>query len=52
MPRNEADSMVFQVESAMKEVGDKLDGADKAAVEADLDALKKTLASCIRLMAA
>ena len=27
----------------MKEVGDKLDGADKAAVEADLDALKKTL---------
>ena len=41
--KNEADSMVFQVESAMKEVGDKLDGADKAAVEADLDALKKTL---------
>ena len=41
--KNEADSMVFQVESAMKEVGDKLDGADKAAVEANLDALKKTL---------
>ncbi len=41
--KNEADSMVFQVESAMKEVGDKLDGTDKAAVEADLDALKKTL---------
>ena len=42
--RNEADSMVFQVEDAIKEVGDKLDPNDKAAVEADLEALKKLLA--------
>ncbi|MCF0133696.1 MAG: molecular chaperone DnaK [Blautia sp.] len=41
--RNNADSMVFQVENAMKEAGDSLDGADKAAVEADLNALKDLL---------
>ena len=39
--RNEADSMVFQTEKAMEEVGSKLDPADKAEVEADLAALKK-----------
>ncbi len=39
--RNDADSMVFQVEKAMEEAGDKLDSADKAAVEADLTALKE-----------
>ena len=38
--RNEADSFVFQTENALKEVGDNLDAADKAAVEADLNALK------------
>ncbi len=38
--RNEADSMVFQTEKALEEVGDKLDAADKGAVEADLKALK------------
>ncbi|HCT93092.1 MAG TPA: molecular chaperone DnaK, partial [Lachnospiraceae bacterium] len=43
--RNEADSMVFQVENAIKEVGDKLDPADKSAVEADLEALKSTLSA-------
>ena len=43
--KNEADSMVFQVENAMNEVGDKLDASDKAAVQADLEALKKTLES-------
>ncbi len=42
--RNEADAMVFQTEKAIKEVGDKLDGADKAAVEADCQALKDILA--------
>jgi len=42
--RNEADSMVFQTEKAIKEVGDKLDAADKAAVEADCQALKDILA--------
>ncbi len=42
--RNEADAMVFQTEKAIKEVGDKLDAADKAAVEADCQALKDILA--------
>ncbi len=41
--RNNADSMVFQVENALKDAGDKLDAADKTAVEADLAALKKIL---------
>jgi molecular chaperone DnaK len=38
--RNDADSFVFQTENALKEVGDNLDAGDKAAVEADLNALK------------
>ena len=41
--RNEADSMVFQTEKALEEVGDKLDANDKAAVEADLNALKEAI---------
>ncbi|MCR4907315.1 MAG: molecular chaperone DnaK [Lachnospiraceae bacterium] len=41
--RNEADSFVFQTENALKEVGDKIDGNDKTAVEADLAALKELL---------
>ena len=41
--RNEADSMVFQTEKAMKEVGDKIDANDKAAVEDDLNALKEAI---------
>lgn len=42
--RNDADSMVFQTEKALEEAGDKLDASDKAAVEADLKALKDLLA--------
>ena len=42
--RNDADSMVFQTEKAMEEVGDKIDANDKTAVEADLNALKDLLA--------
>ena len=42
--RNEADAMVFQTEKALKDVGDKLDANDKAAVEADMQALKDVLA--------
>ncbi len=38
--RNDADSFVFQTEKALEEVGDKVDAGDKAAVEADLNALK------------
>ena len=36
--------MVFQTEKALKEVGDKLDAADKSSVEADVQALKDILA--------
>ena len=43
--RNDADSLVFQTEKAMEEVGDKIDGADKSAVEADLAALKEAINS-------
>ena len=39
--RNDADAMVFQTEKAMEEVGDKIDAADKIAVEEDLKALKE-----------
>ncbi|RKD32145.1 molecular chaperone DnaK [Lacrimispora algidixylanolytica] len=41
--RNDADSMVFQTEKALQEVGDKLDANDKAVVEADLNALKEAI---------
>lgn len=43
--RNEADSMVFQTENALKEVGDKLDASLKSQVEADLQALKDAVAT-------
>ena len=42
--RNEADSIVFQTEKAMEEVGDKLDATLKADVEADLNHLKDLVA--------
>ena len=41
--RNEADSIVFQTENALKEVGDNLDANDKATVEADLTTLKEAV---------
>ncbi|WP_333650235.1 molecular chaperone DnaK [Lacrimispora sp.] len=41
--RNDADSMVFQTEKALEEVGDKIDANDKASVEADLNALKEAI---------
>lgn len=43
--RNDADSMVFQVEKALNDVGDKVDVGEKANVEADLNALKSLLES-------
>ena len=42
--KNDADAMVFQTEKAMKEVGDKIDAADRSAVEADVQTLKDLLA--------
>ncbi len=44
--RNDADSIVFQVEKALEEAGDKLDSNDKTAVEADLNALKEVISKC------
>lgn len=41
--RNDADSMVFQTEKALQEVGDKISENDKATVEADLNALKEAI---------
>ena len=41
--RNDADSMVFQTEKALNEVGDKISADDKAAVEADLAHLKELI---------
>ncbi len=42
--RNDADSMVFQTEKALEDVGDKLSDSDKAQVQEDLQALKDVLA--------
>ena len=42
--RTKLTAMVFQTEKALKDVGDKLDATDKAAVEADVQALKDVLA--------
>jgi molecular chaperone DnaK len=39
--RNDADSMVFQTEKALSEVGDKISADDKSTVEADLARLKE-----------
>ncbi len=41
--RNDADAIYFQTQKAMEEVGDKLDAADKSALEADLNELKAVL---------
>ena len=41
--RNDAESFAFQTKKALDEVGDKLEGADKDAVEADLKTLQDLL---------
>ena len=41
--RNMGDQMVYQTEKTMAELGDKLDGAEKAEVESKLAALKQAL---------
>ena len=41
--RNEADSIVFQTEKALKEVGDKIDAGSKAKVEEEIAELKAVL---------
>ena len=39
--KNDADSMIFQTQKAMEEVGDTLDPADKTEIENDINALKE-----------
>ncbi len=41
--KNRADSMVFQSEKTLTELGDKVDAADKADVEAAIEKLKETI---------
>lgn len=41
--RNEADSLVFQVEKSLEEIGDKIDGADKDKLDAEAKKLKAIL---------
>ncbi len=41
--RNNADQMVYQCEKTIEEMGDKLDAADKADVQAKIDELKEAL---------
>ncbi len=41
--RNNADSLVYQCEKAMTDLGDKLDGGDKADIEAKIADVKKAL---------
>ena len=41
--RNQGDQMVYQTERTLKELGDKVDAAEKAEVESKLNELKETL---------
>jgi molecular chaperone DnaK len=41
--RNQAESLVYQTEKSMKDLGDKLDAADKARIEEKIAELKKAL---------
>jgi chaperone protein DnaK len=41
--RNDADSMVFQTEKALADVGDKIDAAEKEKVQAEIDRLKELI---------
>jgi molecular chaperone DnaK len=41
--RNQADSLVYQTEKAMKDLGDKLSSEDKAKIEAELNRVKEAL---------
>ncbi len=43
--RNNADSMVYNTEKTLKELGDKVDSADQARVQAEVDELKKAMES-------
>ena len=42
---NQADQLIYQTDKTLKEMGDKLDPADKAKVESELESFKQTRAS-------
>ena len=42
--RNQADSLVYQTEKTVKELGDKIDEADKARINAEVENVKNALA--------
>ena len=41
--RNNADSLVYQSEKSLKDLGDKIDAADKSAIEAEIEKVKEAL---------
>ncbi len=41
--RNNADSLVYQSEKSLKDLGDKVEAADKAAIEAEIEKVKEAL---------
>ena len=41
--RNNAESMVYQCEKTLGEIGDKIDAADKASIEAEIEKVKEAL---------
>ncbi len=41
--RNNADNMVYQTEKTLGEIGDKIDAAEKSAIQAEVDKLKELL---------
>ncbi len=41
--RNNADSLVYQSEKSIKDLGDKIEAADKAAIEAEIEKVKEAL---------
>jgi molecular chaperone DnaK len=43
--RNNADSLIYNTEKTLKDMGDKIDSADKAKIEAEVAATKKALES-------
>jgi molecular chaperone DnaK len=42
---NHADSTIYQTEKTMRDMGDKISAADKATLESELEAFKKTRAT-------
>ncbi|HZK28542.1 MAG TPA: molecular chaperone DnaK [Thermoclostridium sp.] len=41
--KNQADSLIYQTEKSLKDLGDKIDSADKANIEAELNTLKEVV---------